>query len=189
MKKSGFLVINPQNKEDRMDIKLESGWLNYVKTYVYLGAIFSDNGAVSIDVDLHVQQRQKSVFVKLANYVRNNAAAPITVKRKVLNSCLNESLLYSCESWGSVSIQKAETLYRKAIKLTFGMRGNTPNEIIFFESGLTELKAEIYKRQFEYWGKIMTNIEDDPHSEVSKLLIQAITKNLHFILSDPQLLL
>ena len=179
--KSGFLVLNPQKEEDRFDIKLDSGWLTYCSSYVYLGAIFSDDGAVTTDVDLHVAQRQKSVFVKLSNFIRNNPAAPITVKRKVLNSCLNTSLLYGCETWSSASLQKAETLYRKAIKITFGMRSNTPNQIIFVESGLIELKSEIYRRQYKFWVKTLETINNDPHSEVSKMITKGIGKNVHYI--------
>jgi hypothetical protein len=181
MKKSGFLVINPKKTGDRTDIKLNHGWLSYRSTFVYLGAIFSDNGAVFHDVNLHVAQREKSVYVKLANFMRNNPAAPITVKRKVLNSCLNTSLLYGSEAWGGVSLRRAETMYRKAIKITFSMNAKTPNEVIFLETGLIELKAEIYKRQYSFWGKILNSIDDDPESEVSKTFRMAIDKNVHYI--------
>ena len=79
--------------------------------------------------------------------MRNNEAAPIIVKRKVLKSCLNASLLYGCEAWSSSSLVKIETSYRKAIKVTFSMSMRTPNEIVFLETGLNQLKAEIYERQ------------------------------------------
>ena len=181
LKKSGFLVINPQSEEDRLDVKLDNGWLTYCPKYVYLGTLFSDVGTVAKDVDLHVQQREKSVFVKLSNFMRNNQAAPITVKRKILNSCLNASLLYGCETWGSISLRKAEALYRKAIKITFGMKNNTPNQIVFIESGLTELKAEIYKRQYDFWGKVLKSINDDPLSQISKILMKGIDNNVHYI--------
>ena len=106
--------------------------------------------------------------------MRNNPAAPITVKRKLLSSCLNASLLYGCETWSSASLRKAESLYRKARKITFGMINNTPNEIIFIESGLIELKSEIYKRQYKFWVKTLEMI--DPQSEVSKMLTKALEK-------------
>ena len=179
--KSGFLVISPITEIDHCDIKLDSGWLKYCSSYVYLGVIISDNGTVAVDVDMHIEQREKSVFVKLANFMRNNPAAPITVKRKILNSCLNTSLLYGCETWGSASLRKAETLYRKAIKITFGMKRNTSNEIIFIESGLIELKSDIYKRQYKFWKKILELIDNDPESEVSKILTKGITMNVHYI--------
>ena len=83
--------------------------------------------------------------------------------------------------WGGVLLRKAETLYRKVIKITFGMRNNTSNEIIFIESGLYELKPEIYKRQYDFWGKVLKNINDDPLSEVSKSLMKGIENNVQYI--------
>ena len=144
--------------------------------------IISDDGMTANDVDRHVKGREKSVYVKMANFMRNNQAAPITVKKKILSSCLNASLLYSCEIWSSASLRKMETLYKKAIKLTFGMKNNnTPNQIVFIESGLTELKCEIYKRQYNFWMKILSYINNDPYSKVSKILTKGIDKNVHFI--------
>ena len=50
---------------------------------------------------------------------------------------------YLCGTWR----------HRKAIKITFSMNGKTPNEIVLLETGLTELKAEIYKRGNTCFGK------------------------------------
>ena len=133
------------------------------------------------DVNLHADEKAKSVFIKLANFIRNNPAAPITVKRKILTSCLNASLLYGSEAWGGTSLQKIETLYRKAIKITFGMNKRAPMEIIFLETGLKQLKAEIYKRQYKFWSNILKKIECDPLSNISLIYKMAIAKNLHYV--------
>ena len=98
----------------RHDIKLNNGWLAYKSTFVYLGVIFTDSGAVSTDVNLHALQREKSVFVKLANFMRNNEAAPIIVKQKVLKSYLNASLLYGCEAWSTVHRCKDRNLIQES---------------------------------------------------------------------------
>ena len=74
-----------------------------------------------------------------------------------------------------------ETLYRKAIKITFSLSNNTPNEIMFIGTGLTELKAQINKRQYVFWSKILKNIEDDPDTEVSRVIKMAIDKNLLYL--------
>ena len=181
LKKSSFLVMYPDKLEDRRDIKLESGWLKYSSTYVYLGVIISDTGSIANDLDLHTAQREKSVFVKMANFMRNNQSAPINVKCKVLNSCLNASLLYGCEVWSSASLRKLETLYRKAIKITYNMNINTPNQLIFVETGLTELKSEVYKRQFNFWLKMLENVEKDPASQISRIINTAMDKNIFYI--------
>ena len=179
LKKSGFLVINPKHMNDRNDIKLKSGWLTYTENFIYLGSVFSDKGNTHHDINLHATIKSKSVYVKLANFIRNNNYAPIDVKRKVLQSCLQASLLYGCEAWSSCSLQKIETLYRKAIKIVFGMNIRTPNEIVYIESGLIYLKAEIYKRQFKFWSKILDNLNSP--SSLATVYHQAIEKNTHFI--------
>ena len=70
-----------------------------------------------------------------------------------------------------------ETLYRKTIKITFSLSNNTPNEIMFIETGLTELKAHIYKRQYVFSCKILKNIEEDL-TEVSPVIKMAIDTNI-----------
>ena len=105
-------------------------------TSLHLGVIFPDSGAVSTGVNLMLYKEKKSVYVKLANFMCNNEAAPIIVKQKVFKSCLNASLLYGCEAWSSSSLVKIETLYRKAITVTFSISIRTPNEIVFLETGL-----------------------------------------------------
>ena len=77
------------------------------------------------------------------------------------------------------SLNKIETLFRKAIKITFGMSEKTPNEIIFIESGFTNLKAEIYKRQYKFWKKLVADTEGDSSSPVSLVIKMGIHKNIH----------
>ena len=67
------------------------------------------------------------------------------------------------------------------VSYIFGMRNSTPNEIVFIESGLSELKAEIYKRQYDFWGKVLQNINDDPLAEVSKALMKGNENNVQYI--------
>ena len=177
--KSGFLVINPKSHEDRAPIKLESGWLKYCNSVVYLGVTFSDIGSTYNDINLHASLKGKSVYIKLANFIRNNKYAPITVKMKVLRSCLLSSILYGCEAWSSSSLDRIETLYRKAIKIVFSMDMKTPNEIVYVESGLIQLKAEVYKRQFKMWQQLADNIYNG--SSVSQVYLLAIKKNTFFL--------
>ena len=99
-KKSGFLNINGGPEDVKCNLKLKSGWLIYNAVQKYLGGIFTDTGSVSIDVDLCLKQKTKEVNVKLASFLLKNEYAPISVKLKVVNACINSAILYGCESWG-----------------------------------------------------------------------------------------
>ena len=130
------MIINPKDTDHRVNIKLDSGWLSYKTTVVYLGVIFSNSGVVNEDLNDHVAEKRKSVYFKLANFMRNNSSAPITIKLKILKACLESSLLYGCEAWSSGTLLKVETLYRKAIKITLSMTSHTSSEIVYIECGL-----------------------------------------------------
>ena len=175
------MVINPDSHDDRLDIHLETCWFSYVKEYVYLGVMFSDSGVVHNDLDLHVRDKNKSVFIKLANFIRNQAFAPVTVKVKVLKACMRAALLYGHEAWGSSPLSKIETLFRKAIRVTFSIHNNAPNEIVYLETSVYALSAEIYRSQYKFWSKVKQDIENDPDSSIAKVYNAAIRANVHFL--------
>jgi len=175
------MVINPIKSDNRIAIRLESCWFNYANEYVYLGVIFSDTGTVHHDLNLHLRDKNGSVFIKLANFIRNEAFAPVTVKSKVLKACTRASLIYGHEAWGSSSLSKIESLFRKAIRITFSIHSNAPNEIVYLETGTYELKAEIFRSQYKFWDKIKKFVENNPNSTIAMVYNAAIHANVHFI--------
>ena len=165
------MIINPKKHYYRTDIKLISGWLTCKKSVVYT----TDGSVLHKDLASRITETSKSVYVKLANFIRTNPFAPVTVKLKVLKACLESSLLYDCETWSSNSLQKVETLYRKAIKITLSMSIRTHTEIVYIEC-LAQLKCKVYKRQYIFWKKVLADIESDNNMSIAKIYTLAITK-------------
>ena len=64
------------------------------------GALFTDTGILSSDIQLHAINKNKCVSIKFANFVINHIYCPITVKKKILQSCITSTLLYACETCG-----------------------------------------------------------------------------------------
>ena len=180
-KKSGFLIINGGPEDVKCNLKLKSGWLIYNAVQKYLGGIFTDTGSVSIDVDLFLKQKTKEVNVKLASFLLKNEYAPISVKLKVANACINSAILYGCESWGSCPLYSIEILQRKALKIVLDISKRTPNEIVYVESGCHTLKPSIYKRQFKFFQKILDDCREYPNSPVSAIYKLALDSNTQFI--------
>ena len=58
-KKSGYLIINGKGDDVKCHLKLKSGWLLYNGVQKYLGAIFTDSGSVSHNVDLFLKIKRK----------------------------------------------------------------------------------------------------------------------------------
>ena len=181
MSKSSYFVINPPNDFIKVPLKISTGWLPYEASVVYLGVTITDNGLLSTDVILQTQNKYKNISIKLANYITNNMYSPVTVKLKVLDTCVKAAILYSCETWGASSLVKVDNLHKKAIRTTLTFKKNTPNDILYVESGLTSLKGSIYKRQYKFWTKILEDIDSDPLSPISQIYKQAIDVNIPYI--------
>ena len=180
-KKSGYLIINGKVDDVKCHLKLKSGWLLYNGVQKYLGAIFTDSGSVSHDVDLFLKNKTKDVNVKLARYLLKNEYAPLCVKLKIADACINSSFLYSCESWGSCPLNGVEVLQRKALKIVLDVSKRTPNEIVYVESGCHNLKPSIYKRQLKFFHKIKQDCRENPDTTVSAILKLGIDSNTQFL--------
>ena len=181
LKKSGFMIINGLKDDLKCAIKLNSGWLKYKKEQKYLGAIFSDTGDVKHDVALFLEKKKKEVNVKLASFLNKNKYAPICVKLKTVDACINSALTYSCEAWGSTPLNSVEVLQRKALKMILDVNRNTPNEILYTETGHKTLKPMIYKRQLKFYQKMKDDAERKPNSSISRLFMLAVNTNTTFL--------
>ena len=150
-KKCGFLVINSNQKEP---IALQKGNINHLDEITYLGSMISSRGNVTQDVILEINSNKKH-FNKFFAFISKNYNAPMTVKEKVLESCLRSSILYNCEAWGDANISKLETKYTSALKYMLGVRNQTCNEFPYIELGITTLKSMVVKRQYRFYKNIV----------------------------------
>ena len=100
------MIINGSNVDVKCKLKIESGFLTYRKSQKYLGAIFSESGVIKDDVSSFLAEKNKHVFVKLANFIHRNKHAPIMVKVKVVKTCIDSSLTYSSEKWGNCPLKQ-----------------------------------------------------------------------------------
>ena len=62
------------------------------------------------------------------------------------------------------------------------MKANIANEIVYIESGCYPLTAAIYKRQYNFWDKIMNEVANDPASPIVAVYKNAIDIKLPFIM-------
>ena len=156
-KKCGFICINSDEKDC---IILRNGVVNHLNEISYLGSIISSYGNVTRDIKLEVDSKVKH-FNKFYAFLYKNFNAPMSVKTKVLESCVCSALLYNCETWGNASINNLEKKYIAALKYMLGVRKQTCNEFPFVELGLLSLKTSIMRRQYRFYQNII-NKKDWP---------------------------
>ena len=87
------------------------------------------------------------------------------VKLKIVEVCINASIIYSCESWGNCPINQLESLQRKALKIALSVKQNSANEVVYGESGFIPIKPKNYKRQHKYFRKL----KNDPHTYIKNI--------------------
>ena len=180
-KKSGYMIISDKCDDIKCDLKLEDGWLNYKRSQKYLGIIITDSGNIKNDVSAFTDDKNKHVNIKLANFIKKNMYAPIMIKLKVVNACVNSALTYGCEAWSSCPLNSIEVLQRKALKIALNIQSNTPNEIIYIETGFKPLKTTIYKRQLKFFRKFKNECLNNHDSTISLIFQQAMDANVPFI--------
>ena len=116
------------------------------------------SGNLKYDLELHLKKRFKNV-IKFFNYVRSNKLAPVSVKLKVLKSCVMSALLYNCEAFGQKIPEGLDQLYYKMIRAALGVRSNVSNLTLLVESGCLPLECIIRRRQLKFFRRFMKSIE------------------------------
>ena len=143
LRKSSYLIINGKNIDEKNDIILNNGPLEYKSEITYLGLLFSDKGNLNNDIKLNIQNKRNNITVKFSNFCARNFCAPINIKLKVLHSCVISSLCYGSEIWGEYISPELETAYKIGLKTALSVRFNTSNEIVQIETGTYSTKCII----------------------------------------------
>lgn len=126
---------------------MDYGRIEYKSSYVYLGALITDKGPITNDIEKCVDSKRANVTIKYNNFLRTNPLAPFSIKLDVLDACVSSSLTYGCESWGTANINSIEVTYRSGLKRALSIRESTNTEIVYIEANRTPLNIRISKQQ------------------------------------------
>ena len=179
--KCEFLVANGSD-EDRLPLPFGDTTLQNVNHILLLGSYLTHTASLTAEGELHMKKRYPSV-IKYYNFLRSNKAAPIKVKMKVLKSCVMHSLLHNSETFGYDIPKDLESAYIKLLKSCFNVRSNTPNFILYLESGFLPIKFVILLRQFNFYNRFRKSIYCNSRREsMLKFLLEDPTKFLrHYV--------
>ena len=143
IKKSRYMIANGNLGDVKSKLDIGSGFFSYTSTYTYLGYTITSSGKLKDDFDNNINEKRSNLTIKFLNFCRSNFMAPLNTKLEVLNLCLKSTLLFGCEIWGNVKLDRLETCYRKAIKYALSVRPSVNNEIVYIESGQYPLVCDI----------------------------------------------
>ena len=177
--KCWFTVING-TAEDRLPLQVgNNDPIKYAEHLEILGSHIS--GSLRLDLELHFKKRFKNV-IKFFNFIKENRIAPVSVKLKVLKSCVMSTLLYNCEAFGPKIPDGLEEVYHKMLKAALGVRTNCPILLLYVESGFLPLKCLIQSRQLNFFRKFQKSLEPNGtrHSIFQHLMSNSTTYLDHY---------
>ena len=141
---------------------LDFGALEYKPRTIYLGAVVSDTGIISHDINDYINEKRSHITVKYNNFVHKHYLAPLDVKLNVLDACVSSTLVYACESWGISKVNHAEVAYRLGLKRALSIRETTNTEIVHIEADKYPLQIRVSKQQLNFWLKLKDYLLENP---------------------------
>ena len=178
-----FTVVNASPLDKTLLQLTNTDVVEYRDHLEILGSHIS--GSIKNDLLLHFKKRFINV-IKFFNYVRANQLAPVSVKLKVLKSCVMSTLLYNCEAFGPKVPEGLEQIYYKMLRAALGVRTNCSNLTILIESGCLPIQCLIRSRQLKYFRRFTKSLPVNSIREAifNKLLIHNTEFLDHYIALD-----
>ncbi len=62
--------------------------------------------------------------------------------------------MYGSEVWGYQNLDHIERFHKKFLKLTLKLNRNTPNCMVYGETGQFNISYNVYQRMINYWIRI-----------------------------------
>ena len=87
-------------------------------------------------------------------YINNPKISHVN-KLKIFNAAARSILFYGAQIWGYLKYDEVEILFRFFIKKVLLLHKNTPNYILYLETGLKSLFADTLKLHFKYINRAL----------------------------------
>ena len=112
-----------------------------------------------------------------------NKIAPVSIKLKVLKSCVTNALLYNCETFGSLIPDGLEQMYFRMLRAALGVRTNCPNLTLLIETGFLPLQCMVHCRQIKFFRRFKSSLQPNgTRAVVFDYLLESPTKYLkHYV--------
>ena len=170
--KTQFMVINAE-PADKRTIRTDHLDVQYCKEYWYLGSPITDDGSPLTVMRAHIKARSKHVL-KFITFLQKNPDMPFSAKKAVAESCIVSAILYGTETWLTSSFKPLEVLYNRVIKALLGVRISTPNDLCYFECGVSRLRDRILKSRSNFMVKRVGTAPPDEPISIAHMLIGSV---------------
>ena len=151
-RKGGFL-----GKSERFSLAGTN--LEVVNNYNYLGFLMTTKLSTDTALAQYVGKAKSKVYTILRT-LKSLGKVDIKTFFKLFDSQVTSALMYASEVWGLIPYEAVESVHTFACKKLLGVRRQTPNCLVYGETGRFPLCIESKIRSVKYWHKII-NMEPD----------------------------
>ena len=128
--------------------------LDIVKSFKYLGIVFTAGGSFSEAQSTLAGQAQKAVF-KLNKYIYKFTFITPKHKLELFDKLISPILNYASEVWGFCQANAIERVHMQFCKKLLGVKKTTQNDFVYGELGRTNYSTKRYLNIIKYWLKIL----------------------------------
>jgi hypothetical protein len=133
--------------------------LEVVKEYCYLGFIFTPMASPKIGIK-HMVKKAKKALISFIKVFYNYNEMSQELYFKIFDVKIKSILMYACEIWGLNRLDNLERIHLLAIKTFLGVPIQTPNKMVYGDSGRYPLYIDTNIRAVKYWLKLLKMKED-----------------------------
>ena len=147
--------------------------IEIVRSFKYLGIVFTTGGSFSEAQTTLAGQAQKAIF-KLNKYLYKFTYVSPKHKLELFDKLISPILNYSCEVWGFCQANAVERVHMQFCKKLLGVKKTTQNDFIYGELGRENYAT---KRSFiiiKYWFKILQTPENKYVKIIYNMMIRDI---------------
>ena len=147
--------------------------LEIVKSFKYLGIVFTTGGSFSETQTTLAGQAQKAIF-KLNKYMYKFTFITPKHKLELFDKLVSPILSYASEVWGFCQANAIERVHMQFCKKLLGVKKTTQNDFVYGELGRTNYTTKRYLIIIKYWLKILLT----PENKYIKLVYNIMLKDI-----------
>ena len=161
--KTKCMIFNKTGKLLRHKFYLDGKELENVRSYKYLGFLFSPSGEIKSGLQ-DLRDRGFKAFMKLRSQMGTSFNQNIEITLNLIDIMIKPILLYSSDFWGCLKLPKVnpiEKLHNMICKQILGVQTQTTNIGVLLELGRIPLEISAKKLAVKKWERISKQQAND----------------------------
>ena len=166
--KSKVMMSRPAMRTRQEQFFYDGSALDNVNHFCYLGLEINYNGRWTVAIHTLAMKAKKTLFG--VNRMLAKHILPISDRIRIFNTVVEPILLYGAELWGGSKAMDVNKVHKTFLKLTLGIKVNTPDYLLYLETGQLSLEAKRDIRLLSYWGRLLSQPASKLTKEVYELM-------------------